>query len=300
MPGPRGRDLVLLVALTLLWGVNWPIMKISMAELSPLTFRSATGVLGGLGLVLVARLTGERLTVPRDHWRPLVIAAVLNYSIWQVLGAYGITFMASGIASVLAFTMPLWAVLFSALFLGDKATPRRVIGLALGLSGLAVLMSGDFARLGSSPIGVPLMIGAAISWAAGTVYVKSVSWRISVVTLTTWLVLIGQIPVLAVTLAVEGLHMPDASFAAWAGLAYTVAFGFVFGYLAWFRIVRAFPAPVAAVSSLMIPCVGVISGAIMLGERPGWRGILALALVMAAIALVLEVRLPWRARERAA
>lgn len=295
MKPPRGFDLVLLAALTLLWGVNWPLMKIGLHEFGPMTFRMATGLFGGAGLLLVALAMGERMAVPRAQWAPLFLAALLNYSIWQVLGGYGITHMDSGLASMLAFTMPLWAVVLSALFLGDRITRGRGAGLAFGLGGLAVLFSGSFAAIGAEPEGIPLMLGAALSWAAGTVYMKSVPWRNSVVSLTTWLILVGQLPVIAVTLAVEGAHWPDVSAEAWAALAYNVGPCFVFGYIAWFRILRAFPAPVAAISTLLIPCIGVASGALLLGERPGWRVIAALVLVMTAIAIVLEARLPrWK------
>lgn len=292
---PRGADLALLAALTCIWGLNWPLMKIGMHEFGPMTFRMASGLFGAVGLVAVTRALGQRMAVPRDQWRPLVVAALLNYSIWQVLAAYGIMHLPSGVASVLAFTMPLWAVVLSALFLADRITRRRVAGLAFGLCGLGVLFAGSLASIGAKPEGIPLMLGAALSWAAGTVYMKRVAWRVPVVALTTWLILVGQVPVIAVTLAVEGVAWPRVSAAAWFSLAYTVVLGFVFGYLAWFRIVRAFPAPVAAIGTLMIPCVGVATGALLLGEDPGWRVIAALVMVMTAIAIVLEARLPrWR------
>ena len=292
---PRGADLALLVVLTFVWGLNWPLMKIGMHEFGPMTFRMASGLFGAVGLVAVTRALGQRMAVPREQWRPLVIAALLNYSIWQVLGAYGIMHLPSGVASVLAFTMPLWAVVLSAVFLGDPITRRRVAGLAFGLGGLGVLFAGSLASIGAEPEGIPLMLTAALSWASGTVYMKRVAWRVPVVALTTWLILVGQVPVIAITLAVEGIAWPRVSTEAWLSLVYTVVFGFVFGYLTWFRIVRIFPAPVAAIGTLMIPCIGVASGALLLGERPGWRVIAALVLVMTAIAIVLEARLPrWK------
>jgi drug/metabolite transporter (DMT)-like permease len=294
---PRGLDLALLAALALLWGVNWPLMKIGLHEFGPMTFRMATGIFGGAGLLLVALAMGERMALPRGQWLPLLLAALLNYSIWQVLGGYGIIHMDSGVASMLAFTMPLWAVVLAAIFLGDPITRRRLAVLLFGLGGLGVLFSGSLDAIGAEPMGIPLMLGAALSWAAGTVYLKSVPWRVSVVALTTWLILVGQLPVIAVTLAVEGAHWPAVSAEAWAALAYNVGPCFVFGYIAWFRILRAFPAPVAAISTLMIPCIGVASGAVLLGEQPGWRVIAALVMVMTAIAIVLEARLPG-SRER--
>jgi drug/metabolite transporter (DMT)-like permease len=290
---PR-RGLVELGVLTFFWGVNWPVMKIALSEMSPWTFRSITAVLGGLGLLAVALARSENLAVPRGQWAQVGIASILNFTAFQLLSSIGVKIMASGVAAILVFTMPLWAVLLSMLFLGERPGARRLAGLGVGLAGLGVLMSSDFQALSSKPEGIPLMLISAVFWAAGTVYLKRVRWRISMMTLTFWMVVVGQVPILLLTWAIEGLALPDASAKAWAATGLSIAFAFVLGYVLWFRIVASLPASVAAVSTLMIPAVGVISAALVLGEWPGWRGIVALALVMASLVLVLEIRAPWR------
>lgn len=284
-----GRGLLLLAGLTLGWGVNWPLMKISLTEIPPWTYRGITGALGTVGLILAARIAGASLRVHRTEWRPLIFAALLNVSIWQVAVAYGIRLMASGYAAVLAFTMPLWAVALSALVLGERAGPRRLAGLALGMAAIAVLLSGDLEALAVSPLGAAFILLGALSWASGVILIKQVRWSMPVLSLTVWTVGLGSVPVVILAGLIEGFRIPEASNAAWAATAFTIVVPFVLCYLAWFRIMALLPAGIAAISTLMVPVVGVVSGALMLGEEPGWRGLTALALVMAALALVLIV-----------
>lgn len=285
---PR-QGLVLLVVLTILWGVNWPAMKITMAEMTPWTYRSITGVTGALGLFLLTLALRQRLTVPRRELPSLVAMALVNFTGFQVCVAYAISLMASGSAAVLAFTMPLWATLVGWAVTKEQPGPRRFAGLALGMAGIAVLLSGNFTALGHSPAGPLLMILGAMLWGAGTVMIKQMRWSVPVLTLTLWMVIVGTIPIVALTGLIEGYHIPNASLKAWLALTFTVIGPFIFCYYAWIKIVNIFPPGIAAISTLMIPVVGVMSGAVVLGEEPGWRGYTALFLITGALVLVLLV-----------
>jgi drug/metabolite transporter (DMT)-like permease len=268
---PR-QGLVLLFVLTILWGVNWPAMKITMAEMTPWTYRSITGVIGAIGLFLLTVALRQRLAVPRREWKPLIGMALLNFSGFQVCVAYAVSLMESGSAAVLAFTMPLWATLCGWAVTKERPSARRFIGLALGMGGIAVMLSNDFRALGRSPMGPLLMILGAMCWGAGTVMIKQMRWSMSVLTLTTWMVIVGTVPIVALTGLIEGYHVPDASTKAWLALAFTVIGPFVFCYYAWLKIISIFPPGIAAISTLMVPVVGLMSGAWALGEEPGWRG----------------------------
>ena len=105
------RDLLLLALLTLFWGFNWPVMKLGVAELPPLLFR--TLCLGG-GLVVIgawARARGISLVVPPGAWREIAWLAVPNMIVWHVLAILAIKMLPSGRAAILGYTMPVWAVL---------------------------------------------------------------------------------------------------------------------------------------------------------------------------------------------
>ena len=297
MSGAPGRlGLVLLVGLALGWGVNWPLMKLALDEIPPWTFRGVTGMAALLACLAFAYLTRRPLAMPRREWPAIFGAAMLNYTIWQICVTFGLTMMGSGQAALLTYTMPLWAAILGAIVFKERLGARRVLGLALGLSGVFALLSEDPAALGVAPEGALLITLGAITWAAGTILLKRVRWTASVFALTSWQVILGAPPIFAVALITEGLPIAGASPLALFGVGYTVVIGFMFGFYAWTKIVSLYPATVAAIGSLAVPIVGVASGALMLGERFGWREAAAVVLITAGLLLVLLF--PGRGRAR--
>ena len=279
---------LLLTALTIFWGGNWPAMKIVLGELGVWPFRTICLIGGGLGLLLVARLGRLPLSVPRCDLGPLLICTLFNVVAWHLFSAYGVSLMAAGRASVIAFTMPLWAALLGHWVLGERITAAKVVGLGLGLAGMAVLIGPDPRSLGAAPLGALFMLGAALSWAAGTVAVKRVAWRIPTVVLTAWMLLLGAVPVAIGALLVgEGLPVGGLSTEALLAFAYVLVLPMMFCQWAYLSVVRLFPAVIAAIGTLAIPVVGVLSSALVLGETVGLRELAALALVCGALGAVL-------------
>ena len=281
---------ILLSGLTLFWGLNWPASKIVLGEMPVWTFRSLCLIFGGCAILAIARMSGRSLRVPTSEIRPLLLCAVFNIVGWHLFSAYGISLIESGRAAIIAFTMPVWAAALGWLVLGERLTLTSMLGLALGILGLAVLVGPDLASLDRAPLGALMMLGAAVSWATGTVLMKRFRWSIPVGVLAGWQLLAGAAPVVLGALVFERLPFPlEISIEAWAALAYVLVFPMVFCHWAWFSIVRSFPAAMAAASTLAIPVVGVISSAILLGEPVGWREIIALFLVCGALTVVLVV-----------
>jgi drug/metabolite transporter (DMT)-like permease len=279
---------VLLAALALLWGGNWPTMKLALAEIEVWPFRSMCLIVGGTALLTLSRLGGRSIRVPTREIRPLLICVVFNILGWHLFSGYGISMMEAGRASIIAFTMPVWAALFGRFVLGEALTGTKLLGLVLGIAGLAVLIGPDLSSLGAAPLGAALMLGAAISWALGTVIMKRFLWTIPVATLAGWQLLIGAVPISLGALAFQ--EFPDLtalSTPALLSLLYVLAVPMVFCHWAWFTVVRMFPAAIAATGTLAIPIVGVFSSGLVLGEPIGPRELGALALVCAALAVVL-------------
>jgi drug/metabolite transporter (DMT)-like permease len=134
------------------------------------------------------------------------------------------------------------------------------------------------------------MILAAISWATGTVALKRYRFTIPTASLAGWQMLIGGIPIfIGAALFDRGFAPGEVSTTAWIAVAYAAIIPMIYCHWAWFRVVSLYPAAVAAIGTLAIPVVGVISSAWIVGERIGWSEIAALALVLAALSLVLVV-----------
>jgi len=286
----RGRlprlGLFLLIAVALGWGVNWPIMKVALAEMSPWTFRMYVVPTGGLILLGVARLSGLALTVPRRLWPIFAVVTFFQVTAWYVLVAYGVAYLGASRGVLLAFTMPLWAIVFARFVLGEALTARSVAALALGLGGIAAMMWGDLEEAGILPLGAGLMLAGAVSWGFSLVLLKRVDWDMPVISLTGLQTFLGGLPIVAVALVKDPVFQP-LSTAAMGAVLYNIFIAGALGTYGWYKVISLFPANVSALGTLMIPIVGVISGYVMLGETIGPREFSAMILICSALALTL-------------
>jgi drug/metabolite transporter (DMT)-like permease len=289
-PRPGAGALLMLAGLTVIWGLNWPIMKVALDELPVLAFRTFCLAIAGAGLLAIAAAARLPLAVPRREWRPLLLVAFANTTMWHVCSAFALAHLPAGRAAILAYTMPLWASLLAVPMLGERLRWTTLAALAVGLAGMGLLIAPDWARIVAAPIGTMSIITAAFGWALGTVGFKMVRWSMPTTVVAGWQYLLGGVPVAL------GALWHDAGFAfgavhwtAWAAALYSATLPLIFCQWAFFRLVQAAPASVAAIGTLAIPVVGVISGSLMLGERIGADVVGALVLVVIALVLVLLV-----------
>lgn len=155
------------------WGFNWPVTKYLLSELPPLTLRGCTGVVGALLLAALAIARGQSLKVPEGVWPRLVLAAVLNVSCWMVLMAFALLYLPASEATLIAYTMPVWASLLAWPVLHERPTVLRTIALVMAFAGLASILGGNGfgASLAKLP-GILMALGGAIGFALGTVLAK--------------------------------------------------------------------------------------------------------------------------------
>jgi len=278
-----------LASLTLAWGFNWTAMKTALSEVPPWTFRSLCLGLGAAVLFSALRAGGQRLVMPTGQWGRLWLLAILNITSWNMLVAFGVGMIESGRAAILAYTMPVWAVPLSVWLLGERITRRKLVGLGLGLGGLVLLLGESLFSLGAAPVGSLLVLGAAVSWALGTVLQKRIPVSLPVGPYTAWIMLLGGTPIFIGALLFEDFSdLREVSVIAWLGTAYNIVIAFAFAHWAWIKIATSVPVSVFSISMLLIPVVGVVSGMLFLGERPTAAEYAALALVLAALLTVLR------------
>jgi len=290
--GARSRSTwALLLVLTLGWGCNWPLMKLALAEIPVWTFRSLCVLAGAAGSFAIARAGGQPSLPPRAHWPRLLGVSLLNVTAWNILIAYGLTLVPAGRSAILAYTMPLWAALFSFLILREAIAPRGVVGLLLGMSGILLLLGEDWPSLRAAPIGALLVLGAAMSWAMGTVLMKRFPTALPTSSFTAWQLLLGGVPIGAGALLLDaGKPIAPLSSGAWVALMYNIVIAFIICYAVWFEIAKRASVIGSSLGTLAIPVVGVLSSRLVLGEHPHWREYLALLLVLAAVATVIVER----------
>ncbi len=283
----RTKLALLIVAVTILWGANWPAMKLAVSEFEPWTFRLVSVVGAGLTLLVLARLAGEPIMLERRLVLPHLAISFFGVTLWHMLTAYGLLWVGGGRAAIVAFTMPIWATLLSIVFLRERPTALLGLALVLGTIGLVVLIGPDLARLGQEPLGALLILGAAFVWAVQTVATKAFDWRIGTMALSGWQLLAGGVPIFAVWLWLGDWPDPERVTVRGAlALLYVVFIALVFCFTTFLRIVRLLPAIAASLSTLAIPVVGVASSAWLLGESVGLRELVALFLVLAALGSV--------------
>jgi drug/metabolite transporter (DMT)-like permease len=278
-----------LAALTFAWGFNWTAMKVALGEVPPWTFRSFCLGLGSAVLFAALRAGGQRLAVPRREWGRLAVLAFLNITCWNMLIAFGVALIPSGRAAILAYTMPVWAIPLSVWLLGERITRRKLAGLVLGVAALALLLGDGIVTLGAAPLGSLMVLGAALTWALGTVLQKRFPMSMPAGAYTAWIMLLGGVPIFLGTLLFEDpAALRGVSFWAWAGVLYNVLVSFAFAHWAWIKIATSVPVSVFSISMLIIPVIGVLSGIVFLGERPSWAEVAALLLVLVALATVIR------------
>jgi len=292
--------LLLIALLSLTWGLNWPVLKLGVTELEPLTFRASTLGFAGLGLLLVSKLSGESIRIDRALWPRVIVLSLFNITGWSALIVFGVHQVPAGRSAILAYTLPIWSLLFSLWLLHEPLSPRKILGLVLGVGGMVVLLGEEVVNVQRAPLGALMIIGAAISWGFGTVLLRRWAMPTSQTTLTGWMMLIGWIPILLATPLVDphaASSLATMNRTAWFAVLYNI---FISGSIAnwvWFRMARTLPVAVSSLSSLPVPVVGVFSGMYFLGERPGASEFVALALVLASLVAVM---LPERKRGAAA
>ena len=283
---PR-RAIFILIALTLVWGTNWPLFPYAVREVSVWTFRTVAMVGSGLVLLLTARLRGESLVLPRKYWRTVATATFFYLVIWNIASTYAAVLIPSGQAAVLGFTMPLWSALISWAVLGERLGRRLLLGIVLGGAGVALLMVPSFAAYAAAPAGFALGLTAGIGWAIGTLILKRGNVQVPVMVLTGWQLLLGAVPVGAGALMLGDGHWFMPSWQSIAVIAWITLVPMSIGNVCWFSIVGLLPANIAGLSSVMVPVVAMLTGAAVLGEPLGPLQIVSMAACVGGLVLAL-------------
>jgi drug/metabolite transporter (DMT)-like permease len=292
------RQLAGLAALTLVWGANWPIMKFTLREITPLWFRAGTMLGGSLVLLLFYRLRGVSMALPRAEVGRVATLAVPNILCWHFFSIIGLTQLASGRAATLAFTMPIWTVLLGALLAHERLTRRALISAVTGAAAVLLLAAQELTQLAGKPIGVLWMQLAAVSWALGTLAVRRTQSTLASETITVWMMLMGSAAFLLAAWLFEPLPQPaNFSPGMWRALAYGVLLNFGMAQVIWFGLARNLPPAASAFSIMAVPLVGTLSATFIVGEVPRTTDWLAALCIVAAVAAAL---LPSRRRDNAA
>ena len=281
------HQILLIVFVTVTWGLNWPIMKMGVTGYPPLTFRALCLWLGVPVLWLALRVLKVQFHVARKDWRELFWLAVTNMFVWHVLIILAISLLSSGRAAILGYTMPIFSALLGVAFFGAKMRPVQWLGVGAAALGVALLLFNELTRFAGQPFGVLMALLAAAVWGLGTQKLRHTAIVASTLTLSFWMTVMAAAVLTVASLLLERhlWAMPPAK--TWAAIVYNGVLIFGFTYAAWFVLARSLPPVASTLSTMMVPILGVFSGALWLGEVLHWQDWAAVVLMAVAISTVL-------------
>ena len=280
----HARLLVLVVGL--LWGFNWVAARIILQALQPWALRAVGIGLGTLTLFAAAYFGRVPLTIAHKDRLKVAVAGFFNVAVFGAGSAYAQVYGTTSRAIVIAYSMPIWSALLARMVLKERLTAVKLLALGLCAAGLTILIE-PLARTGF-PFGALLALVCAWSWAAGTIYLKWAKIAAPTLAVAFWQLLFGWLMLAAGMLWFEGLPQLwplPTNVALW--LAYNGFIGMGLAYFLWFVIIGRLPAMTASLGSLLVPVVGVVGSALVLGERPSLTDAIGFALIFSAAASVL-------------
>lgn len=283
----NARQLALLTGLTLVWGLNWPIMKFGVTHFAPLSFRALSMWLGLPVLFLAVRGLGVSLAVERREWRELGWLTVTNMIVWHVLAIVSVQALSSGRAAILGYTMPVFSALWGMALFGQRPSGRQLAGVAAAAIGVALLLWHELGRMAGKPWAAGGMLLSAAVWALGTQQLRRTRMTAPTLAIVFWMTLITTLvmTLLSAALEHERWHAPSAG--VWAAIVFNAVLIFGFAQPVWLYLARALPPLASTLSVMLIPVLGTLSGAWWLNERLHWQDFAAIVLMLAAIASVL-------------
>ena len=281
------RQWLILALLTVVWGLNWPIMKMGVTGFPPLTFRFICLLIGTpvLGLGLWAMKVPFQ--IPRLYWRELLVLAIFNMFIWHALIILAVQYLSSGRSAILGYTMPIFSALIGAWVFKNQLAQRAWGGVAAAALGVVLLLWHELSNLTGQPVGVVLALIAASTWALGTQLLRRTSIPLPTFTLSFWMTAMTTVVMGILAFVFEFDRWQEPSTTHWASIFYNAVLVFGFAHAAWFYLARSLPPVASTLSVMMIPILGVFSGAWALSETLHWQDWAAMGLMVVSIASVL-------------
>jgi O-acetylserine/cysteine efflux transporter len=272
---------VLALAVAVIWGLAFVATRIALDVVSPPLLTALRFLVAAVPVLWLPR--------PAIPWRVLTLVSLFLFAGQFLLQFFGIALgMPPGLASIVIHTQALFTILFSALFLGERATGRQWTGTALAVAGLGLIaatVGHDLTLVGLSLTGL-----AAMSFGVGNVLLKRLP-PVGTLQLVAWLSLVPPLPALGLAAVLDGpralgVELAAASWRQRGAVLYLGAVATVLAYDLWGRLLRRYAAAVVAPFALLVPFVAAGASSLVFGERFGGLRLAGMALVMIGLAVI--------------
>ena len=283
-------DWLILATLAVIWGGAFMFIGVAVRHVPPLTYVWLRLSIAAVAMWLFLRAKGQPLGLPREVWGSMLLLALLNNALPFTLFGWGQTHIASGLASILNATTPIWGVVVAHLFTQDeRMTPRKILGVLLGFAGVATMIGPTLlANIGTDALAQLACIAASLSYALAAVWARRFKrMGLSPMSVTTGQLTAGALMMLPIALFIDHpwtqAMPPLTAVAAITALALLCT---AFGYVLYFRLIDSAGATNALLVTLLVPPVAILLGALFLSEQLAAHDFLGLALIALGLAAI--------------
>lgn len=256
------RHVLLAVVLSIFWGLNFVVITVALTDFPPLFLAALR--------FAIAALPALFLPKPAVRWGVLIAIGMTLF-----VGQFALLFpamavgMPPGLASIALQVQAFVTIGIAAVVLRERPTPRQILGGVVAFAGL-VLIATTVGANGVTAPGLTLALGSAVFWAIGNVLLRRVG-KVDMLSMISWLSIVAPIPLLLLSLAVEGPNrvvgaVAGATWLTIGAVLYIAIISTTFGYAVWGHLLKLYPAATAAPFSLLVPVSGTMSAALLLGE----------------------------------
>ena len=286
----NGRDWLILGILAVIWGGAFFFIGVAVRHVPPLTYVWLRLTIAAAAMWGYLFFKGHKLGLPKQVWGSILLLALLNNALPFTLFGWGQTHIASGLASILNATTPIWGVLVAHFLTHDeRMTPRKIAGVLLGFGGVATMIGPSLlASLGTSALAQVACVTASLSYALAAVWARRFRrMGVSPLSVTTGQLTAGALMMLPLAILVDQpwTH-PFPPLTAWGAIAALALFCTAFGYVLYFRLIETSGATNALLVTLLVPPVAIVLGALFLNETLAVQDFVGLGLIALGLAAI--------------
>lgn len=275
------RHTLLALAVVLIWGVNFVVIDVGLADVPPFVFLA-------LRFALVAVPAVFFVKPPKVPWWKLALLSVfMSFGQFALLYLAIAVGMPAGLASLVLQAQVVFTIVLGAVVLRERPSPRQIVGVGIGVAGLAIV--GGTHGQGAPLLPLLLTVAAGLSWGIGNIVSRTAKGA-SGLSIVVWGALFVPIPALLMALLVDGPEGVAAGIAAislpaLASTAYTVVLATLVAYTIWNTLLGLHAPAKVAPFTLLVPFVGILSAWLLLGEEPGIGELVGGAVMIAGLAV---------------
>lgn len=284
------HDWLVLLVLAFIWGGAFFFIGVAVRHVPPLTYVCLRLTIAAIAMWVYVKARGENIVLPRSAWGSILLLALLNNALPFALFGWSQTHIASGLASILNATTPIWGVVVAHFLTHDeRMSPRKVSGVLLGFGGVATMIGPSLlSSLGTSALAQLACVGASLSYALAAVWARRFRRQgISPLSVTAGQLTAGALVMLPLAIGIDHpWTSPFPPLGAMAAITALALFCTAFGYVLYFRLIATSGATNALLVTLLVPPVAIVLGALFLNETLALQDFIGLGLIALGLAAI--------------